>query len=743
MRALATLALLAGCFDQQPADGSLKCHPNTARACPSGFYCAEDGTCWRNGHSPAIDLSLSGNADLARTLGSQGDGCTSDDECGTHHCVDGVCCESACDGQCQACNLDVPGACATVTSGSPRGARAACAGAGTSCAGSCNGASTSCAYPPASTICGAACDGHCDGAGSCSSASAGSCPNGFACGAGACLTSCGSDGDCQTNFHCAAPNCVRVPESDCLDGADNNGDGLADCADPTCNEQVQCVPDLPFGDQYGTLVPSPGGSCPTSLGSPQRVFRGLAPGAPCDGCFCRGTTNCSMNVYLSSTASCPNQTTSAGTITFTNLFGDPSQTPCVSFASQTVASVYFGAPSATNPGCALASGAQNAPPTWNEIQNFCVVTRNSSSCPAGQVCVPKPSPSPICLRIPNAAQACPSGYQAVTDDLYLGVSDNRVCSNCTCGAPTGSGTCHMYDASYYASNACGSGGQSIGSVDPPACYNITSASYSAVYGVGGVGFGPSCAAPTTSGTGSVTATSGSTICCPTCGCANPPCLSPICRKSQYCDGTGCQTCNTAKFCGAGCTDCTTQGGDTCQSGSRCVCGSLGSTCDATYADGCSAGACTCGSGPSCDASGPGIAQKEQCTGGQCTCGSTICDRRYSDRCNGTTCQCGASGSCNPAIADNCTNGACQCGSAPACVMSGSGTKACVAGQCQCNGTVCIGDSCDAASGCACGASVGCDPMKADHCQSGVCKCGGTNACTSGGKPFCKNGMCSS
>ena len=50
-----------------------------------------------------------------------------------------------------------------------------------------------------------------------------------------------------------APNCVRIPESDCLDGKDNNGDGLADCADPTCAAVVACVPDAPAGDELGLL----------------------------------------------------------------------------------------------------------------------------------------------------------------------------------------------------------------------------------------------------------------------------------------------------------------------------------------------------------------------------------------------------------------------------------------------------------------------------------------------------------
>src|SRR5215471_9281669 len=68
------------------------------------------------------------------------------------------------------------------------------------------------------------------------------CKDGFACKPSGCVTSCSSPSDCAPNFECKNRKCERVPESDCLDGVDNNGDGLADCADPTCIGSVtECV----------------------------------------------------------------------------------------------------------------------------------------------------------------------------------------------------------------------------------------------------------------------------------------------------------------------------------------------------------------------------------------------------------------------------------------------------------------------------------------------------------------------
>lgn len=63
-------AALAACAPS-PADGLLVCNP-TGKACPDGYSCANDGTCWRTGHAP--DLSSNGDMpapDLANDLGAR------------------------------------------------------------------------------------------------------------------------------------------------------------------------------------------------------------------------------------------------------------------------------------------------------------------------------------------------------------------------------------------------------------------------------------------------------------------------------------------------------------------------------------------------------------------------------------------------------------------------------------------------------------------------------------------------
>jgi hypothetical protein len=57
MRWLSLAALLfaaSSCLESEAPDGSLTCSNIPGRLCPSGYYCAPDRTCWRNGHLPKV-----------------------------------------------------------------------------------------------------------------------------------------------------------------------------------------------------------------------------------------------------------------------------------------------------------------------------------------------------------------------------------------------------------------------------------------------------------------------------------------------------------------------------------------------------------------------------------------------------------------------------------------------------------------------------------------------------------------
>ncbi|CAL8262825.1 unnamed protein product [Lota lota] len=72
------------------------------------------------------------------------------------------------------------------------------------------------------------------------------------CNMDGCPGLCSGHGRCtleQSGWRCicqagwSGPGCSVVMETDCSDGADNDGDGLMDCVDPDCCEQLSCASD--------------------------------------------------------------------------------------------------------------------------------------------------------------------------------------------------------------------------------------------------------------------------------------------------------------------------------------------------------------------------------------------------------------------------------------------------------------------------------------------------------------------
>ena len=148
-----------------------------------------------------------------------GTACTAAGTCpatsdGNAYCVDGVCCDSACSGQCQACDTASSlGTCATVT-GPPVGTRTACpvSDPNNVCSGKqCDGKSaSSCdAYVGTTTQCGgASCvdlvgtpAAVCQGDGTCQTVTQQACGP-FACVSDQCATSCTDTAECSPGNYC-------------------------------------------------------------------------------------------------------------------------------------------------------------------------------------------------------------------------------------------------------------------------------------------------------------------------------------------------------------------------------------------------------------------------------------------------------------------------------------------------------------------------------------------------------------
>jgi len=296
--------------------------------------------------------------------------CMDGSECGTGFCVNGVCCDTACTGACEACDLP-------------------------------------------------------NLMGTCSSA----CADGFACGATGCKTSCSMPEDCQPNFECNASQCERIPESDCLDGVDNNGDGLTDCADPTCEPVVECVPAAPAAGELGVHVTD--GVCPTDYDTPELFHTGLQPQA-CTGCAC--ATQCSATVQLYQSTDC------SGSVTPINFNGPPDLAQqCKNFATTPFKAGRLTPPQIS--GC-LASGTAAQPdPTWTTDDTFCGAKSSATCASAGDVCVAKRLPAePLCARV-DASASCPAGFTTGTDGIFYSDFIPGSCGACSSCNPATSMSC--------------------------------------------------------------------------------------------------------------------------------------------------------------------------------------------------------------------------------------------------------------------------------------------------------------
>jgi len=186
---------------------------------------------------------------------ANGSACISRGDCRSLNCIDGVCCETACTGQCESCaQTGFVGTC-RVVAGSPTGGRAACESGGENPCQSktCNGVSrTACSFVGTSIACGeATCGGGvethastCDGAGSCSDVPR-AC-GAYVCDDTACRRTCATKADCAAGFYCNAGACTAVV-----------GLGAA-CADTSaCSPGLFCTD----GVCCGVASCGSGGSC--------------------------------------------------------------------------------------------------------------------------------------------------------------------------------------------------------------------------------------------------------------------------------------------------------------------------------------------------------------------------------------------------------------------------------------------------------------------------------------------------
>jgi hypothetical protein len=306
------------------------------------------------------------------------------------------------------------------------------------------------------------------------------------------------------------PACVPKTE-DCFNGADDDCDGLPDCADPDCMPTTVCVP-RPSG-AVGTPVDATA-ACPAGFAAaaPTLLNGGLTAGSSCaSGCRCgAGQTGCSADLYTQLDApSCSLNT--GGKYVYTMSTADPNLCPIPDMNTTNVYGARLTPWNVTTTGCA-ASGAPVKPPvTWGVAKKFCVADKatagTGNGCQAGQVCMPKAGTGGACLLL-DAAGTCPASA-AKTEMLYTGVMDSRTCAACTCGA-TGS-SCANLVVQMGSDYGCGVDYDDLRG-GAASCATQAFGVYVPGYKIVGAPTAPTCT-PTSATSGFLGATGPRTICC--------------------------------------------------------------------------------------------------------------------------------------------------------------------------------------------------------------------------------------
>ncbi|MDC3985232.1 hypothetical protein [Polyangium jinanense] len=306
------------------AGASTNCAPYACVAGACNTTCAADGDC------AAGNVCVAG---VCGKLAPNGAACSSDVWCQSGACVDGVCCNTACTGLCEACTaakkgVGADGVCGPIASGTDPENECALEAAG-SCGqnGQCNGAGA-CQLHPQGTSCGASlCQGTvvkgqiCDGMGQCVTDPAGKDCAPYVCSAGSCKNPCTNDNECLSGNICLAGACKPpgMPGVPCAAGADCSSGFCVDgvCCDTACEGSCeactaakkgqgadgQCAPIKTGTDPDDECAAQPPSSC---------GLDGQCNGAGACSLYAAGT-QCAAGSCMGTTQANPSQCDGSGT----------------------------------------------------------------------------------------------------------------------------------------------------------------------------------------------------------------------------------------------------------------------------------------------------------------------------------------------------------------------------------------------------------------------------------------------
>ena len=678
---------------------------------------------------------------------ANGAACGCDAECGSGFCVDGVCCESACQETCKSCNTpSAPGVCAFVAAGgAPRTPDVCSASSVSTCGldGTCDGQGGCRSYPKGTVCQGGTCDGasvggrrYCDGAGTCAAGPAQICAP-FNCDGqtNACVETCNSDADCIPTVKCVAGSCGEKP----IGGSCNKGSDCASnfCADGICCNTAcagACVSCNQSG-RVGTCWPTPQGALdPHQIcAATDRSTCGLT--GSCDGLG--GCARYAAETVCTAPSCSGNVENTAGTCDGLGTCRAQGVQSCGTYQCAGTACInHCGSDTDCVPGHKCVGGS-------------CGPKANGQPCSAGTECA-----SSFCVDGVCCNSACAGACHSCALSTSLGTcapspagaadprqtcADQHAASCGTDGTCDGAGSCHKYPTG----TECAPESCSGGIYTPTSLCDATG----------------SCRTP-------------EELTCAPFVCNGPRCFivcadSTACSTGNVCTGTSCGKKPLGAFCSAGsecqstiCAEgvcCATACAGACQS--CAITGTMGQ-CTAVVSGPDPAGSCADHGGTSCATDGKcqaGACEKypqgTSCANASCAASGTTFTAGGS--CDGAgTCVVPAPTSCFPfacetnACKATCANDA-DCAAPASCINGSCGLKPngaiCSAGG-ECGSTICAQGVCCATGctgtclSCALNNSAGsCKPVPAGGtdptgtCQDqGAASCGTTGFCDGAG-----------
>jgi hypothetical protein len=393
-------------------DGNGTCQPQGVQNC-SPFRCVTDAcnkTCVTDNDCDTGHVCVKGLCGPK----SNGQSCSTATECQSAHCVDGVCCDTACTGACRSCALaSAPGKCTSIPVGNtdPRGLCTDMTAASCATNGRCDG-SGACQKYKVGTLCLAeSCTSNvykppstCNATGQCVAPDSLPCSP-YVCNGTACFGACTADANCLTPNSCS-------PTNSC--GPKNNGASCSaadECGSGFCAQGVCCDKACAGACQSCAL--------PGTLGACTNVATGATD--PAGLCQDMGSTSCGTNAKCQAGAcqkyakgtSCAASTCPAATTTFTAASSCDGNGACVT------------------------------PPPGSCFPYKCGTAVCKGACAADADCA---SPA-VCISgscgLKGMGQSCAGNGECLSKFCAQGVCCNAACNgSCqSCGLPGTMGTC--------------------------------------------------------------------------------------------------------------------------------------------------------------------------------------------------------------------------------------------------------------------------------------------------------------